>query len=202
MSDSPVRWPLRRIKPLAEELRFLLEPACHRIEVGGSARRLRPEIGDIELVCIPKIEMVDVQIQGDLFTERGQQRYHLLWRALDGLLEAPGRKGYLLKGEKARAFWWPVRGDEGEELGHVRIDVYTASPQGWGWIFLARTGSGEFSKSVAGALKARGFRAEGGQIYHVVDDKIHGPAIGTPEEEDVFRLIGRAFVAPAGRSWE
>lgn len=200
MSDTETRWPLQLVRPLAEELRLLLEPACKRIQIAGSIRRLRPDIGDIEIVCIPKIETVEVPREGELFQERREESYHLLWRALDGFLEGATRTGYILKGEKYRAFRWPVRGEEGEDIGHVRVDVFTTTPEGWGWIYLVRTGSREFSKSVAGALKARSLRAEAGRIYHVVNDEIHGPPIGTPEEEDVFHLIGRAYVAPAARS--
>jgi DNA polymerase/3'-5' exonuclease PolX len=189
------------MKPLAEELGLLLGAACRRIEVGGSVRRLRPEVGDIELVCIPKVESVSIPREGDLFGGEDGASFNLLWKALDGFLEGDALRGYLTKGEKSRAFNWPVRGDDSEVLGHVRVDVYTTTPEGWGWIYLVRTGSADFSRSVAGALKARGFRAEAGRIYHVVNDEIHGPPIGTPEEEDVFRLIGRDYVAPAARSW-
>jgi len=30
-----------------------LRPYCHRIEIAGSIRRKKPQVGDIELVCIP-----------------------------------------------------------------------------------------------------------------------------------------------------
>lgn len=48
------RWPAEAAWAVAGELKDKLEPACKRIEVAGSLRRCQPDVGDIELVCIPK----------------------------------------------------------------------------------------------------------------------------------------------------
>ena len=32
-----------------------LAPVCERIEIAGSIRRKKPTIGDVEIVCIPKL---------------------------------------------------------------------------------------------------------------------------------------------------
>jgi len=45
---------LEKAKAIAEQIRVLLRPACNRIEIAGSIRRRKPEVGDIELLCIPK----------------------------------------------------------------------------------------------------------------------------------------------------
>ncbi|MBU2597552.1 MAG: hypothetical protein KJ757_08345 [Planctomycetes bacterium] len=45
---------LQKAKAIAEELKSLLEPACERITIAGSIRRQKPDVGDIELLCIPK----------------------------------------------------------------------------------------------------------------------------------------------------
>ena len=37
---------------IAEEIRATLAPLCERCEIAGSIRRQRPEIGDIEIVCV------------------------------------------------------------------------------------------------------------------------------------------------------
>ncbi|MBA7608333.1 hypothetical protein ES703_15510 [subsurface metagenome] len=39
---------------VANSLVSLLQPACEKIVVAGSIRRRRPEVSDIELLCVPK----------------------------------------------------------------------------------------------------------------------------------------------------
>ena len=39
---------------IAERVVEILRPHCDRIEVAGSVRRGKPEVGDIEVVCIPR----------------------------------------------------------------------------------------------------------------------------------------------------
>jgi DNA polymerase/3'-5' exonuclease PolX len=46
---------LSQVKPIAEAVRSKLAPYCEECEIGGSVRRECPEIGDIEIVCIPKL---------------------------------------------------------------------------------------------------------------------------------------------------
>lgn len=50
------RFPLAIAQLVARELRDLLEPACERIEIAGSVRRMRAEVKDLELVAIPRME--------------------------------------------------------------------------------------------------------------------------------------------------
>ena len=45
--------PLKRAKDIAAKVVEALQPFCTRIEVAGSIRRERPEVGDIDLVIEP-----------------------------------------------------------------------------------------------------------------------------------------------------
>ena len=40
--------------PIAEKLKAELAPFCSRIEIAGSIRRKKPEVKDIEIVCVLK----------------------------------------------------------------------------------------------------------------------------------------------------
>ena len=55
MSEGP-RIPRARALMLAQGLIETLRPHCERIEIAGSLRRGKPDVGDIELVCIPKAD--------------------------------------------------------------------------------------------------------------------------------------------------
>ncbi len=39
---------------IAEKVKAQLAPHCERIEIAGSIRRKKPDVGDIEIVAIPK----------------------------------------------------------------------------------------------------------------------------------------------------
>ena len=201
MSKDQTPVPLGVARNVAEELRQLLEPACQRIEIAGSIRRLRPYVHDIELVAIPQVEAVAGE-PGLFGSTAPAEPYNLLWKALDGFLEGRTRQAYIRKGDKLRSFRWPIH--ERDRAGipeSVQVDLFTTSEAGWGWIYLVRTGSATYSKQVATCLKAKGFIGHEGRIYHRVADKPRGDAIGTPTEEDVFRLADLKPVAPAERSW-
>ncbi|MFH1640834.1 MAG: hypothetical protein ABIA66_02590, partial [Candidatus Omnitrophota bacterium] len=58
MEAQKVKYPLEKMKYLAEDVVRLLRPYCTRIEIAGSIRRTRSEVSDIEIVCIPKTMMV------------------------------------------------------------------------------------------------------------------------------------------------
>lgn len=45
---------LRNALPIAENIVKLLAPDCNLIDIAGSCRREKPEVKDIEIVCLPK----------------------------------------------------------------------------------------------------------------------------------------------------
>jgi len=48
-----------KARAIAEEVKSLLAPACHRIDIVGDIRRQKPQVGHIELLVIPKPEISD-----------------------------------------------------------------------------------------------------------------------------------------------
>src|SRR5262245_56308348 len=54
MSAGKQRWPREAAEAVADELMAALEPHCETLLVCGSIRRLRPTVGDIELVFISR----------------------------------------------------------------------------------------------------------------------------------------------------
>ena len=49
------RWPLADARAVAERWLAMLAPVCERVQIAGSARREKPEVGDIELVYVPRM---------------------------------------------------------------------------------------------------------------------------------------------------
>src|SRR5688572_20448259 len=50
---SKTKFPHAAALKVAEELQAMIAPACQRIAIAGSLRRLKPEVGDIELLYVP-----------------------------------------------------------------------------------------------------------------------------------------------------
>lgn len=157
----------------AESLLSELASACDRIEVAGSVRRGKQSVADIEIVAVPRFAP-----SPDLFG--GGTPRNLLWEAVDSL-----KIVYEREGDRYRRFGW--RG--------VPVDLFTCWKGNWGWIYLIRTGSADFSHHMAGRLNAAGYTSVRGWVTKM------GATIETPEEEDVFRLAGEQFVPPERRSW-
>jgi DNA polymerase/3'-5' exonuclease PolX len=179
------RRPLAEIKSIADDLAARLRPACERIEIAGSIRRGRPQVGDIELVAIPRFQERKRPSQGTLFgPEKPPQseRASLLWDAVDALGVACSKRGPVY-----RQFSW--RG--------VRVDVYTCERGNWGWILFHRTGPGYLRAKIGSMLVDRGFAAVDGWIWDARGLSID--RVETPEEEDVFRVLGLRYLPPDRR---
>lgn len=193
MSTATKR-PRAEILPVATELRQLVAGGCDRIEIAGSLRRERSEVGDIELVAIPKVETVIRPIAGDLFGDSKPVEVNRLWEQLDFTV---GRS-YTKCGPRYRQFVYKG----------VKVDLFTATPNTWGWIFLIRTGPWEFSHHVAVALNKASYTGTGGAIHKgelkLVDGAWKlvpkGDPIKTPTEQDVFDLARIPFREPRQRN--
>lgn len=205
----PLRVAERVAKRLAEELSL----ACHRIEVAGGVRRLRPMVSDLDLVVIPKIERGDAAPAQDLFGEgprTAPPERNLLWAAIDRMGLRCTKRGPLMRQLVVRLE------EDGRELA---VDLFTADAVNWGYLLLVRTGSGEFSREIVSRLaRAKrpafdGYVRDAGQTRPLSIGptgfpqwaepvKAAMPIIPTPEEKDVFRLACSGWTPPAERSWE
>lgn len=164
---------------IAQTLYGRLLPFCERIEVAGSVRRRKAQIGDIELVAIP----------------RGNQLHRALDERLsDGRIRHTDPKRW---GEKWRAFQMDVPGIPWA----VKADVFIVTPETWGVQLMIRTGSGVFSRNMVAAQSIGGFMPDG---FKVQDGRLwrNGELLETPEEVDVFRAYGLDYVQPEDRTDE
>lgn len=190
-----VRLPLAEARVLAEELLALLKPACARIEIAGSIRRGSPDVGDIELVCIPLVSRYE-QSAGDLFGSTITYSVDLLAQRCDELV----RDGVLshrlnVNGQQA----W---GDDNKLAVYkgFAADIFTAMPETWGVTMAIRTGPAEFSKRLVTPRQHQGLcpshlRFHGWRVCH----RKSGEPMETREEADVFAVLGMPYLAPEAR---
>jgi DNA polymerase/3'-5' exonuclease PolX len=194
-TPGKTRVPLAVAVAISEEARALLFPVCERLEVAGSIRRRRPDVGDVELVAVPKTAPVRVDLFGTVVAERD-----LLHERCERLLEA-GTLAHRLGGDGRRAFGRKYkrllfRG----ETGTMPLDLFavTGSAQ-WGAIYAIRTGPGFFAKRLVtsrlhGGLMPSGMLEREGALWE------GGRLLATPEEEDFFAALGLAWIPPEQRT--
>lgn len=166
---------------LAEEVKDTLSIGCERIEIAGSLRRKKAEIGDIELVAIPvlldgamdlfgipvgQISMLDMVVSNNYRVIKGDKKYKQL------------------------------------DLGTCMCDLFIQpDPATWGVNMMIRTGSADFSRWMVtdrrqGGAKPGYLHFQEGRIY----DRIHAEPRSTPEEADVFRVLGIEWIEPEKRT--
>ncbi len=189
MSTATERIPREKAIALAEELIDLLAPYCERLAIAGSLRRGSPDVGDIELVAIPRVEPV-YDLLGDTIGQRDVLHENVTLHADGGTfirrLDVNGRPRF---GRKTKYLFF--RG--------VPFDLFAAEPDNWGLIWLIRTGPGEFNKrlltpwSQGGDVLPIGMRCEGGFLWRG-DQKLL-----TFEEPDVFEFLGIPYIEPKER---
>ena len=161
---------------IAQTLTARLMPYCERIAIAGSVRREKPEIGDIEIVAIPRKAY-------DFFGfETGDHALNSVEWSEFGKLIKNGSK------------YKQIELHEG-----INLDLFIVTPPAqWGVQLMIRTGSADFSHRLVtsrqfGGLMPSNYKVKDGAIWssnHVIE---------TPEEEDVFNLIGVPFIEPALR---
>lgn len=178
------RWPYMQAMEAAARLLGELRPYTERIEIAGSLRRKRDDVGDIELVCVPKVSE-------DMFGGRGQD---LLHQHIDGLVAAgtlakrPNVNGGFTYGEKNKLLV--------DRASGIPLDVFTTEARYWGMALFVRTGPADWNKRAMAHFLSRGMA---GHAYRGVT-LANGEDVDCPEEADVFRHLGWPWAEPEVRA--
>lgn len=168
---------LEMAKAIAEELKALLEPACEKIVVAGSIRRRKYEVGDIELLAIPKYNagVID-QLDGLIGLLIGQEILSL----------RRNKRGCVVYGPKNKLLRHVESG--------IGVDIFSTTEQCWAVSLVVRTGGKITNQRIATAALRRGWR------FHA-----YGSGFTTPtgeiicrSEREVFWAVGLRYLEP----WE
>lgn len=181
---------------IANEIKDELAPFCLRLEIAGSVRRHKEICNDIEICAIVKPYSTGTN---DLFAmpPTGIATVLIKWQRIKGQL------GFDCRHYSAYRLCKLDNGIEAPE----QIDLFFASPQNFGGIFLIRTGNWVFSKAMMGQmLPKQGYVCKDGYIYYGYKEK--GETVLTsniprnvPEEKDVFKMTNYDYLEPWQRSW-
>jgi DNA polymerase/3'-5' exonuclease PolX len=165
--------------PVALKVVELLTPLCTRIEIAGSIRRKCAEVGDIEIVAIPKRQV-------NLFGEETGRSL-----VTTSILEGLGF-GVYSGGEKYKKLNYN---------GH-QVDLFLQTAQTWGMNMMIRTGPMRFSQRMVTdsrtmhyGLRPPGLILENALVYL----KENRELVPLPEERDVFAYWGMDYIEPEDR---
>lgn len=196
MSTTDTRRPLAEAAALATELADLLHASCERIEIAGSIRRQRPDIGDLELVAIPQ-HASQVDLFGEPCASVNLLEERVAWLLDVGemfpRLTADGQQRLGLK-YKALTY----RG--------MAVDLFITTTECWGVIFTIRTGPADFSHRLVTSQSQRMQDGRYGLLpnhLRVRDGRLvgtDGQPLDTPTEESVFAAIGLPWISPEQRA--
>ena len=183
MTTKP-KFPLPLAEVTGQSLMRLLADSCERIEIAGSVRRQVFEVGDIELLCIPKAGAVD------LFGEPVASESLLDQRCRElidqGILAPrPNKLGATTIGPLNKLLLHPATG--------IGVDVFATSAENWGMAMMVRTGPAGFNVRMMARFRELGMA---GHAYGGVTRG--GEELQCPAEESVFDLLEWECLAP----WE
>ena len=167
---------LEKAKMIAEKIKAVLEASCQKVTIAGSIRRQKPEVGDIELLAIPKyvdgVDILDAKIKTMI-------HFDMLGYRLNKL----GSKVY---------------GPKNKLLVHLPsgsgVDIFSTDAKCWPVALVVRTGGKTTNKRIATAALRKGCR------FHA-----YGRGFTTPNgeiichsEREVFEAVGLPYLEP----WE
>jgi DNA polymerase/3'-5' exonuclease PolX len=178
---------------MAEWLLEKVRPACETAEIGGSLRRGKADVHDLEIVCIP---------HGAPRPEFGRRKIYKT--QLDKVLDDLEFDGALIRSKGGEKFKQYVTG-RWEEFGFACPLIpfmaefwIVTPPASWGVQYMIRTGPAEFSQYMVTQTNKGGalpdlYRVEKGAVWEG-ERKIE-----VPTEQDYFDLCGMRYIEPNKR---
>lgn len=199
MSGTTTRMPAREAEQVANRFLALIAGVCEQAVVAGSLRRMRPDVGDIEIVAVPQV--VDRPV--GLFAEHTEP-----FNLLDDLLGRMLQEEAIRKrsaGELGRLAWGPSY--KRLSFEGYPFDLFTPEAARFGLILTIRTGPAAWSHQL---VTPRGTKTRAGRDglmppYLRVQDgwlteRTSGRRIPTPTEHDVFDHMQLRWLEPEDRT--
>lgn len=186
MSDKK-KFPHAEALKVAWELQAILAPACQRIAIAGSLRRLKPMVSDIELLFVPRMserpdglfdmrivdvcsEVVEKLLTDGIFTKRPNVNGHLTW------------------GERNKLAVHVASG--------IPVDLFGTSEANW-WVSLViRTGSKETNLALTTGANKQGASL---MAYGSGVKWSDGTVTNATSERHVFEMCGVPYKEPKDR---
>jgi DNA polymerase/3'-5' exonuclease PolX len=192
--DAPVkarRYPWQVAEDVAEEISRVLRDGCERIEIAGSLRRRKSDVGDIEILYIPKI--IEAKREGSLFGETDPMDCAAL--IIEALVET-GRLTLRLNVNTSHTYG-PLNKLMLHVASGIPVDLFAATHENWFNYLVCRTGPAELNTRIASAAKRIGWKWHPYSFGFTALD--NGQEARMESEEDVFNFVGLPYADPEAR---
>lgn len=163
-----------------------------RLVIAGSLRRRKEQVGDIEIVYIPKI--TTHQDRTDLFAADRVTHENLSDNSIQWMVAA-----HILRPREnvlGRTTW----GEKNKLAVHVAtgipVDFFATTEAAWWNYLVCRTGSAETNMRIATSAQEKGLHWH--PYNHGFTDN-HGHVLTVTSERDVFTLAGLEYLEPWDR---
>jgi DNA polymerase/3'-5' exonuclease PolX len=185
---------------LAERVQRELQPFCHKCEIAGSIRRARPEVGDIDLVILPKVEDGISTVRQ--IKDRCRERCRVITDGAQNFI-----CGMKVKHEPPQVGTFEFQLDIFFAHGGVP-DLLSPQPSNFGSLLLCRTGSKEHNIWLATRAKSMDMKWNpyqglfaGGLWELEGQESVYrgGQLIASETEEQIYAALGLKWIAPALR---
>lgn len=191
--SGKIKHPRAKALEVARELTAALRPLCvpERFVFAGSLRRLKPEVGDIEVVYVPLVEPRPDpdDLLGNVVPTN----------LVDGRLAEWLRAVVITKrvGEKGGTSWGGRNKFALHSVAGIGIDFFQATQRNFWSLLVCRTGSMESNTRACMAAEERG---EKWDPYQGFLDRRSGELLFVPEsEEALFAHVHLPFLPPKDR---
>jgi len=164
---------LEEASVIAETWVSRLAPACQRIEIAGSIRRQKPQVKDIELVCISK---------GGIFDPLERAITEAVNEKLCSIIKGGSKYKQLSLAEG------------------LNLDLFIVQPHTWAVQFVIRTGPAEFSHWIVTKRKYGGALPSNCNVKHGQVWKLgSGKPLEFYSEQDFLEFLKIGWVPPEKR---
>jgi DNA polymerase/3'-5' exonuclease PolX len=182
------RWPRALGMTVGNALVYMLWPYCERIEIAGSIRRGKAEVGDVEILYVPKFG--SLRRPGEMFeSEANLADVFLNSGLLGGKLEMrPNVNGVTC--------WGPQNKLAVHKATGMPVDLFSTTAENWWVALVIRTGPKELNVALCQGAKSRGMQLH---AYGVLERLGGGGPIFPQSEREVFGLCGVRYLEPEER---
>ena len=183
------KFPRAAALAVAKELCDVLKPVATRLIVAGSLRRRKAEVGDVEILFVPRL----VEVADGLFDKKTES-------VTDHTLDFLIGQGVLARRKNVNGseMWGPKNKLAVHVASGIPVDFFAATEESWFNYLVCRTGPGESNIAIASAAQAKGWKWNSygsgfsRQIGLTTEQHI------VTSERETFEFVGLPFKEP----WE
>lgn len=191
---SKPKFPRAVAESVALELLSAMSFASHRAVIAGSIRRLKPLVGDIELLYIPRIEQLPARdlFGQDIPTRNLAESVIADWLARGVLKKRLNVNGSEMWGEKNKLAVHCATG--------IPVDLFAATEANWFNYLVCRTGPGESNIRIASAAQRKGWMWNPYGEGFSRGSGLGRERIAVTSEREVFEFVGLPYLEPEKRT--